>query len=197
MTPTEILSSEHRVIEQVLVCLERLIEESGAAGRLDAQVATDVLEFIREFADRCHHGKEEDQLFPAMEARGFSPQRGPTAVMRSEHDTGRAHVRAMRDAVPAAATGDASALGLFAEHGRAFVALLSQHIAKEDQILFPMADRAIDAVGQAELLERFQHVEAHHMGTGTHEKYLQLARRLCERYGVANVVPHMACHCGH
>jgi len=197
MKPTEILSNEHRVIEQVLACLGRLIDESSAAGKFDAPLAREVLDFVRNFADRCHHAKEENLLFPAMEARGFSPEAGPTAVMRHEHDEGRGHVRAMAEALEPAATGDAAALRRFAEHGRAFIELLGSHIAKEDQILYTMANRVLTEADQSQLLARFGQVETTEMGPGTHEKYLEMATRLAERFGVTAVPPSRACGCGH
>ena len=67
MKPTEILSSEHRVIEGVLDCLEAMVGQAKAAGRLEPQPAKDAVAFFRDFADRCHHGKEEAHLFPALE----------------------------------------------------------------------------------------------------------------------------------
>ena len=75
MKPTEILSGEHRIIEQVLDCLEKMAQNCAAGGRLDKPSAEQALDFFRNFADRCHHGKEETHLFPAMEAKGF-PARG-------------------------------------------------------------------------------------------------------------------------
>ena len=56
MRPTEILSDEHRVIEQVLACLERIAEEAETR-TLDVAAARDVVTFVQNFADRCHHGK--------------------------------------------------------------------------------------------------------------------------------------------
>ncbi len=70
MTPTEILSGEHRVIEQVLDCLEKMIQQSVGDGRLNGHAARQAVDFFRGFADRCHHGKEETHLFPAMESKG-------------------------------------------------------------------------------------------------------------------------------
>ena len=71
------------MIEQVLDCLEQMANQCERAGRLDPGPARDAVTFFRAFADRCHHGKEEQQLFPMLEDRGFSPEAGPTAVMAS------------------------------------------------------------------------------------------------------------------
>ena len=75
-------------------------------------------------ADRCHHGKEEAHLFPAMEARGFLRSGGPTGVMLDEHEQGRACVRGMADAIDAAAAGDAAAQRRFLDHAAGYVGLL-------------------------------------------------------------------------
>jgi len=66
MKPTEILTQEHRVIECGLDCLMRLVEQSETAGKLDAEAAKKVCDFLRTYADKYHHGKEEAQLFPLM-----------------------------------------------------------------------------------------------------------------------------------
>jgi hemerythrin-like domain-containing protein len=199
MRTTEILMSEHRVIETVLACLEKIADEAGSSRAIDVGDARDVVAFLQTFADRCHHMKEEDRLFPAMERCGIPRDAGPTAVMRHEHELGRGHVRRMEAAVDAFERGDAAAAGRFATESHAFVGLLREHIAKEDQILFPMADRMLSAAVQDELLVGFEHAEAD-MGAGTHEKFLGLAERLCARYGVprnlAMAKPH-SCSCSH
>jgi hemerythrin-like domain-containing protein len=201
MKPTDILSQEHRVIEQVLDCLEQMADRCDAQGTLNAQDATNAIAFFRAFADQCHHGKEEAHLFPALEAKGFPRDGGPTGVMLYEHDQGRAFVRGMSDAAETAAQGDSAAQARFVENARGYLALLRQHIEKEDHCLFTMANRAFSEADQRELLEAFAQVEREHLGVGTHEKYLQMADDLADRYGVAKAAPASGpghtCACGH
>ena len=191
MKPTEILSAEHRVIEQVLDVLEIMASRAETSGELDAASAGDAVSFFRAFADQCHHGKEEALLFPAMEAKGFAREGGPTGVMMQEHDLGRRCVRGMADAIE---KGDAKS---FARNGRAYVELLRQHIQKEDHCLFNMADQALNPAEQASLLAAFETVEHDHMGAGTHEKFLKLADDLADRYDVRHAqtaAPSCCCH---
>ncbi len=183
LKPSDILSDEHRVIEQVLECLERMADDCRRHGILDAQAAKDATDFFRNFADRCHHGKEESHFFPAMEAKGFSRDEGPTGVMLREHDQGRACVRGMDEAIDAAAAGDAAAQRRFVEHATHYVDLLREHIQKEDHCLFAMANQVFSDSDQRELLSAFSRVEADDMGAGTHEKFLALANALAERFG--------------
>ncbi len=193
MKPTEILMAEHRVIEQVLSCLEAMATRAEQTGKLENQPAREALEFFRMFADRCHHGKEETQLFPALEAKGFSRHGGPTGVMMHEHEAGRNCVRGMAAAL------DANAAADFVRHARLFVEMLRQHIQKEDHCLFTMADQAFTEDDQAKLLAAFERVEHEDLGAGTHEKFLKIADDLAARYGVAPAAAPAGGHhcCGH
>lgn len=196
MQATEVLMNEHRVIEQVLLCLDNIAAEARRARKLDGDAARQALDFLRNFADRCHHGKEEEHLFPMMEARGFPRQGGPTGVMFHEHEEGRAHIQTMHAALEQAEAGTDAALQQFVQHAQAYVTLLREHIVKEDHCLFPMADRTLTAADQRQLLDSFTHVEHEKMGAGTHEHFLVVAQQLAERYGVS-ATPVLACGCGH
>lgn len=197
MRPTEILSQEHRVIEQVLLVLDKMAETAFTRRTLDVADARDAVEFLRTFADRCHHGKEEERLFPMMERCGLPRDAGPTAVMRSEHEIGRGHVRRMDAAAADFEKGAADAADRFAFEARGFVELLRDHIAKEDQVLFPLADRMLTEAQQQELLGDFHHVESHDLGPGTHERLAGLAESLCRRYGVTAEAARASAHvCG-
>lgn len=199
MRPSEVLMSEHRVIEQVLGCLDKMADSAFNAGTLDVEHAREAISFIRHFADGCHHKKEEDRLFPALERHGMPHDAGPTSVMRHEHEVGRANVKRMDEAVTAFVRGDPAAADRFAFEARGFCDLLRDHIAKEDQVLFPMADRMLPPAAQDELMKSFDHAEKHEMGEGTHEKFVALAERLGTRYGVpraAHALGTCGCHHG-
>jgi hemerythrin-like domain-containing protein len=193
MKATDILMDEHRVIEQVLNCLEKLADRCEAGETLDSRSAVEALEFFRNFADRCHHGKEEGHLFPLLEARGFSRQGGPTGVMLHEHEEGRRLLAAMARAVERDTPRE------FVQHARAYVDLLREHIRKEDHCLFPMAAGILSGTDAESLAQRFEHVENAEMGEGTHEHYLELANTLADRLGAprARVAPACAHACSH
>lgn len=196
MQPTAILSSEHRVIEQVLDCLEAMSGRVRADGSLDVARAGQALEVLRTFADRCHHGKEEDVLFAWMARRGMPTHVGPIAVMLDEHVRGRAAIARM-DAARAA--GEAET---FAAAANDYVGLLRDHIAKEDGVLFPMAESMLDDGAREEILAAFRAFERDDLGAGVHERMLALADGLAAHFGVplaAARAPAAAGHvcCGH
>jgi hemerythrin-like domain-containing protein len=173
--PTEILSDEHRVIERVLNALHRL---TAVPVNPSLEQWRKALEFLRNFADQCHHFKEEKILFPALEEHGIPREGGPIGMMLAEHEEGRAHVRSMIDAVEQVAKGNGAASTTLLDHARAYVTLLREHIQKEDDILFRMADEVIPEDEQRRILKDFENHEAEEMGAGAHEKYLSIAREL-------------------
>lgn len=200
MSPTDTLMAEHRVIEQVLDCLEQMVNRCETTGALDVNDASLALDFFCVFADQCHHGKEEAQLFPMMEAKGFSPTVGPTAVMRGEHELGRLCIQGMRAALDSIERGELSRRTVFVRHARAYLDMLRQHIQKEDHCLFPMARQAFSPAELNSLADAFERIEHDDMPPHAHEDYLRLADRLAEKYGVPRSAPvgnlAHAC-CGH
>jgi hemerythrin-like domain-containing protein len=183
MIATELLRSEHRVIEQVLSCLERIAERAIASRFLDGFSARQALEFFAMFAGR-HQRKEEDYLFRALERQGFSRHRGPTGVMFFEHDQARCLLEGMEETWPAAAEGQFSAVQKFAEQARGYCLLMRQHILKEDRCLFPIADLALSPGEQGEVFQAFTRSEQPDLADDATEFYLALADQLTKRYEV-------------
>ena len=172
---TEALRHDHRVIERVLAVLERLAAEPQV-GSLETWGK--VIDFIRNFADRCHHLKEEKIFFPALEEKGIPRDGGPVGIMLMEHEEGRGYVRGMADALAECGEGLGPAQAALVYNARAYLQLLQGHIQKEDDVLFQMADEALTLEDQKQLLQEFEEHESKEIGTGVHEKYLKIAQEL-------------------
>lgn len=172
--PTQILSDEHRVIERVLGAVEKLAK--GPVGALEPWKKA--LDFIRHFADQCHHFKEEKVLFPAMEAHGIPSEGGPIGMMLMEHEEARSYVGAMFAAISLIEAKNEAAKESLLSSAQAYCRLLREHIQKEDEVLFRMADEVISAEEQKKLSAAFAQHEAEEMGAGVHEKYLKIAAEL-------------------
>ncbi len=185
MRPIQVLKDEHRVIEKVLDCLDQMAAACEREKSLDAETAQDVVSFFQGYADKCHHAKEEDKLFPMMESRGFSPSAGPTAVMRIEHTQGRELVGRMASAIDGAAEGDAAAVAAYVENARKFSALLRQHIQKEDHCLFSMAEQALTESEQSKLAVLFDNADNVELGAGVKAEFENFAVRLQEKFAAA------------
>jgi hemerythrin-like domain-containing protein len=175
---TRILMEEHRVIERVLASIEAGAGRLAQGKPMRLLFFVDAADFVKGFADGCHHRKEEGVLFPAMEAAGVPREGGPIGVMLAEHEEGRRLIQGMRAAAQKLESGDASSREGILQNAQRYVALLRQHIVKEDHVLFPMADKVITGEERDEVAEAFERVEHEETGEGAHEKYLGLAEAL-------------------
>ena len=189
MSATDELRTDHRAIERMLGVLEAAAHRLEQGERVRPEVFRQGVDFVRNFADRCHHAKEEENLFPRMEARGVPRQGGPLGVMLFEHDQGRAYVGAIAGAIDASEADGRSAALTIAENARGYVDLLRGHIAKEDNVLFPMADRVLSPADQTELEQRFEQIETERMGPGVHERYHRLLDELEREMGLVENHP--------
>lgn len=181
-TPTGMLREEHQLILKVLDVLQKVLEKGDSAD-WDIESMEDCVAFFRLFADACHHGKEEDLLFPELEARGMSREQGPIAVMLFEHQQGRALVGQMADALPGARDGEAEPLARFETAARAYIQLLRGHIHKEDNVLFNMADFMVDQQGCQRLCNDYDVVCARRFEGQTKDELERIAGNLVQRYG--------------
>ncbi len=171
MQATNVLRDEH----QGILAMLDVVEAAAYRVRLGEEVPADLFvratEFFRNFADQCHHSKEEKELFPALVAHGIPNQGGPVGVMLAEHGEGRALIQRMGDAAGRFAQGDRSAVPALASSTLSYVQLLRAHIQKEDRMLFPMADRVLSNGEQNTLYTAFDQIEKTHIGPGVHERY--------------------------
>jgi hemerythrin-like domain-containing protein len=182
MKPTEELSHEHEAILTMIEILGKLADALDAGAAVPPADLEEAVAFIRVFADKCHHGKEEGHLFPEMERAGIPRSRGPLGVMLAEHEEGRKHVAAMAGAIPGIRKGDRKSAAAFASAARGYGELLTQHIFKEDNILYPMADARLSPDQQASLEACFADVEKTIVGEGKHEEFHRLLERLEKTY---------------
>lgn len=181
MSAIQTMMDEHQTILRVLASLEALVS-GPEPGDEPVDTHREIVRFLREYADRLHHGKEEDLLFPAMESAGIPADQGPTAVMRIEHDEGRALVRRMAAQCEVEdARFDRRA---FAEPALAFVALLRAHIGKEDHILYPLAGRMLRDSDMSQLDQACANADSTHFAADMPATWNAWARDVAGRLGV-------------
>ena len=182
MKPTEELKNEHLAIRFMLEIMTDMSRRLEAGQGADLKDLNDVLAFLRIFADRCHQAKEEQLLFPALEKAGVARERGPIGIMLDEHQAGRSLIKDMDDALNGMVRGEDRAGLNFARQARAYAELLSGHIDKEDNILFPLADTRLDRKTQDSLKKGFERIEREVIGPGRHREFKRLLDRLGKKY---------------
>jgi hemerythrin-like domain-containing protein len=175
--PTEMLEEEHRFIQKVVSAIPALVEALETGQKVETQTLQDIVEFMRTFADKCHHGKEEAHLFPALGQKGVPMKGCPVGALTHEHQQGRALVAGLAEAAGAYAQGDAGAKEALVSNLRGITELYPNHIWKEDYLLFPMTNKVLSPDDQKDLREKFEAVEDA-IGRDVHQRFEQLAERL-------------------
>lgn len=155
MKVTQILSDEHRTVLEQLDRLEAAL--GGASGEVDIAAVEGVLRFFQTGLP-IHRRKEEEILFPLLGDR-IGHEEGPVACMLHEHEIERGLVDQLCDAVERAKRGAATG-GQARAAGHAILDLLRNHIAKEDNILFPLAEQVLDEADKARVREGFSRIGA-------------------------------------
>ncbi len=167
MQSVNYLMKEHRLIERGLDLLEKSVALIEANQSLPEGFVQWVPDFFMNFADGCHHAKEEDVFFPALKENGIPVEGGPIGVMLYEHELGRDCNRRMREA------GESNPFNgsQFSDAAVEFIPLLRQHIFKEDNVLFKMAANVISLEEDSKLVQMYGEVEKERGLDKRYQKY--------------------------
>jgi hemerythrin-like domain-containing protein len=182
MKATDILVREHEDIRALLAIVLEMCRRLEEGVGVPPDHLEEAVELIRGYADNYHHAKEEDLLFPEMERKGIPRDSGPIGVMLAEHDEGRAYVRDAADAIGRYREGHEPARLVIAANLRNYAGLLDQHIEKENQVLYPMADQQMDDPDQDQLLRRFNETDQTGDAPERHARYQSLLGELRSAY---------------
>jgi len=153
------LTHEHHLILKVVNALEVLGQGLASGEVMDVPLFRNIIIFMREFADRCHHAKEEDLLFPAMVELGVPESGCPIGGLKSEHVQGRNLVNLLDKGVNLYDTEPDRAREIATEAIKGIVKLYPNHIWKEDEMVFPMAEKLFNEGQLSHLKESFERVE--------------------------------------
>jgi hemerythrin-like domain-containing protein len=157
---TRALVSEHRLILRMVALLEHNALHTAEETYDRWRFYLDGVDFIRNYADRFHHAKEENVLFAALLENGMPREHSPVVAMLMEHDQGRRYAGAMESAAKEAVAGNEGCAVVVKENALAYAQLLRAHIAKEDEILYPLAERLIPARLKGDIISGYAAAEA-------------------------------------
>ena len=182
MLATENLMKEHQLILKYVHLMERYTEIG--LKNLNTPVLFEkgncFIEFIHEFADDFHHAKEEDILFRYLDVPGVLTHCNPVPQMLLEHNKARDFVWNMENAIQ---TKDIN--GLVVNAGQ-YARLLKEHIYKEDNILYPMAERGLSDEAKLSLLKEYAETDNRLNSRAIWRKYEILCTELEKQFNVLN-----------
>ena len=173
----ELLRQDHEVAERVFAAMEALFASASGPSREQVGLFVD---YVQGYVDRCHNQKEERHLFPRLEAKGMPRHGGPLGVMLQEHERAQEILSRLVPLASAFAAGEAHRLAALRVAFGEYTALCKDHFWKENDILYPMAQRLLDATEAAEVVRGIEDVEAS-LGEGTRQRYYRVAQQLVDQ----------------
>jgi len=177
-TASQDLNQEHKAILIVLNVIEKMYETVKDDKEIAREDIEKIIEFLKVFADKCHHAKEEGFLFPALEEVGVKNQNGLIGLMLAQHKQGREYIQRMQESI----INKIIDKEVFVDAASSYVDLLRKHIEKEETILFPMSDAKLSKSKQQELLNNFDTLEKNVIGEGKHEEFRSLLEIFKNKY---------------
>jgi DUF438 domain-containing protein len=173
----ELLKRDHEVTERVFAAMEKTF--AAAAGPSPELVGL-LVDYLHGYVERCHNQKEEQHLFPRLEAGGMPRHGGPLAVMLQEHERAQQLLARLVPLGCAFAAGDRSKLPELQSAFADYAALCKDHFWKENDILYPIALRIFSDGQAAEVVRGIEAVEAA-LGSDTRARYYRIAERIVEQ----------------
>ncbi|MBP1749571.1 MAG: hypothetical protein H6Q52_2110 [Deltaproteobacteria bacterium] len=178
MLPIAPLMMEHRVIEKMIGIIENEVDWCDQNGSINIELIDTVIDFIQNYGDRCHHGKEEEILFRELKKKQMSDEH--TVIMNElirEHRQSKAKVAELIEARDRLLQGDKMALPVIIECLRFLKSLYPAHIEREDKLFFQPSMDYFSAQEKDELLKEETEFDRHIIHRIYRDK-MQNARRL-------------------
>lgn len=173
MDAMDILRSEHALIRQFLDNLGFAAEKLERGERPPKEFFEKAVDFSRHFVDKHHHFKEEHVMFTWLAQKKRGDFDGPIDALRFQHERGRSHVTEIADALSGYAEGREDKTTALLENVAAYIAVLRQHIHREDHVFYPMVREELSESEGKEMVDSF-HEADQKSGQGYYDKYRDL-----------------------
>lgn len=169
------LMIEHRLIERMLAIIQDALAEAGKTKKIDPVFVDIAVDFVQTYADRTHHGKEEDILFRDLKRKGLSePDQRVMDELIEDHVFGRITTKALVEANARYRNGDSSALEEIVRCLHTLVDFYPKHIEKEDTVFFPASRAYFSEAEDQAMLDEFWAFDRKMI----HEKYKAVVEKL-------------------
>jgi hemerythrin-like domain-containing protein len=176
---TASLRRDHDLIEKVIKAMESTIQLLNDGKQIPESILLPVIDFSKNFTDVCHHSKEENSLFPALEQAGMPRNMGPIAMMLMDHERSREIGKEMESsAKDYISSGNSTKL---ISDMQQYVEHITEHLWKENNRLFMMAEARLQYVSKKvdKELNEIEESKLKEIGK-TREHYEQLAETLTQ-----------------
>ncbi len=183
MKSIEIMVEEHENIRRMLKVIRKLCYKLMTEPNYDISDFPKIIDFVRNYADKHHHGKEEDILFATMNREIEKlAKSGAITGMYIEHDNGRLYMTNLEKALEEYKKGNDEARLDIIANSISYTDLLDRHIEKENTAMYKFAEKMLSESVKSTVDAECQSIEDKATDIGLQEKYIKLLEELEEKY---------------
>lgn len=183
MDGIKLMVEEHVYIKRMLKVLRKASYGVMQSGNIDYDDFAKMIDFVRNYADRHHHGKEEKLLFNRMvDEIGGAAEKLVKSGMLVEHDLGRLHMKELEEALERVKGGDEESKLDVIANAISYTHLLNRHIDKEDAVVYPFAQRQLSAETKETINSECESFEKQMEEEGVQCRYIALLEELEGKY---------------
>lgn len=183
MDAINLMVDEHKVIKRMLLVIRKACIGILNGGEIDYDDFAKMIDFVRNYADNHHHGKEEKILFNRMiDEIGGAAEKLVRHGMLVEHDLGRLHMKELEESLLAVKNGDSDAKVDVIANAVSYTHLLNRHIDKEDNVAYPFAKRGLSSETLNNIDNECSSFENEMIKSGVQDKYMNILKTLEDKY---------------
>ena len=185
MDAIDLMMEEHKYISRGLKVFRKLSIEILNTNTVDFTSFEKMILFVRNYADKHHHNKEEVVLFKKMETQlGEKMVKGPLSGMYIEHDLGRQHIKLLEEALLRVKNGDSESQVDIIANSICYSDLLTRHIEKEDKLIYTFARRALNKADIDDINVSCEELESLATKNNLQKQYIDVLEMLEKKHGI-------------
>jgi len=182
MTPTENLIKEHQEINELLEIMSKIAAKIKSKDVFYPNDVEEIIDYLIIIIDKSHHGKEDEVFYPELISTGISKEAEPLSLINYEHTLAKRYLKEISSCVVNCKIGNDFSGELLADSLTNYVVVIQNHIKREEEFVFPIANEVLSTEKQNEILQRFEHIDQQNITHSFLDRFNKLVNKLKSKY---------------
>ena len=182
MTPTENLINEHKKINELLDIMSKIALKIKSKDVFYPNDVEEVVKYLINIIENSHHGKEDDVFYPELISSGIPKETAPLSIINYEHIISVNYLKDISSCVVNCKIGNDFSGELLADSLTNYVIAIKNHIQREEEIVFPIANEVFSIEKQNEILQRFEVIEQKYISNSFNDQFEKLLNKFKKKY---------------
>ena len=182
MTPTENLINEHKKINELLDIMSKIALKIKSKDVFYPNDVEEVVKYLINIIENSHHGKEDDVFYPELISSGIPKETAPLSIINYEHLISVNYLKDISSCVENCKIGNDFSGELLADSLTNYVIAIKNHIQREEEIVFPIANEVFSIEKQNDILQRFEIIEQKYISNSFNDQFDKLLNKFKNKY---------------